>query len=100
MKVIHTVLPYVVRDRFMADGAENIPVISMKLYRLPITRDHVDRQRPINRLEDGRHLPLILISAPAGYGRCLVNERDLIEEAITTTSTHEDIKTCEVLHMS
>jgi ATP/maltotriose-dependent transcriptional regulator MalT len=84
----------------MAEGAESIPVISAKLYRPPITRDHVDRQRSINSLEDGRHLPPISMSAPAGYGRCLMNERDLIEEATTTASTHKDIKTCEVLPMS
>ena len=44
-------------------------LIHTKLYRPPITRDVVGRAELYERLEEGRHLPLTLVSAPAGYGK-------------------------------
>jgi len=44
-------------------------LIHTKLYRPPTTRDVVGRAELYERLEEGRHLPLTLVSAPAGYGK-------------------------------
>ena len=45
------------------------PLIHTKLYRPPTTRDVVGRDKLYERLEEARHLPLTLVSAPAGYGK-------------------------------
>ena len=44
-------------------------LIRTKLYRPPTTKDVVGRAELYERLEEGRHLPLTLVSAPAGYGK-------------------------------
>ncbi|MBW2160106.1 MAG: AAA family ATPase [Deltaproteobacteria bacterium] len=44
-------------------------LIHTKLYRPPTTKDVVGRAELYERLEEGRHLPLTLVSAPAGYGK-------------------------------
>jgi len=40
-----------------------------KLHRPPVARDAVCRERLLARLDEGSHLPLTLLSAPAGYGK-------------------------------
>ena len=45
------------------------PVIRTKLHRPPTTRDVVGRAELYEKLEENRHLPLTLVSAPAGYGK-------------------------------
>jgi LuxR family maltose regulon positive regulatory protein len=44
-------------------------LIRTKLHRPAVTRDVVARVALYDRLEEGRHLPLTLVSAPAGYGK-------------------------------
>ena len=44
-------------------------VIYSKLHRPPMPADHVTRTRLLAALDGGRHRPLTLISAPAGYGK-------------------------------
>jgi len=44
-------------------------LIRTKLYRPATTKDVVSRAELYERLEEGRHLPLTLVSAPAGYGK-------------------------------
>jgi LuxR family maltose regulon positive regulatory protein len=44
-------------------------LIRTKLYRPATTKDVVSRGELYERLEEGRHLPLTLVSAPAGYGK-------------------------------
>jgi LuxR family maltose regulon positive regulatory protein len=46
-----------------------IPVIRTKLHRPPLPRDLVRRDALHDWLDDGGHQPLILVSAPAGYGK-------------------------------
>ena len=53
----------------MAEKISPLPLIQTKLHRPPVSRDIVNRQHLFERLEAGRHLPLALVSAPAGYGK-------------------------------
>ena len=50
-------------------------LLQTKLQRPPIAPDIVPRKRLWARLEEGRHLPLTLISAPAGYGKSTLASR-------------------------
>jgi LuxR family maltose regulon positive regulatory protein len=45
------------------------PLIHTKFCRPPVTRDVVGRAELYEQLEEARHLPLTLVSAPAGYGK-------------------------------
>ena len=53
----------------MATQAPTVPIIRTKLHRPPVARDLVCRKALHDRLEEGRHQPLTLVSAPAGYGK-------------------------------
>jgi LuxR family transcriptional regulator, maltose regulon positive regulatory protein len=44
-------------------------IIRSKLYRPPISRDHVHRSALLDRLDTHQQQPLTLVSAPAGYGK-------------------------------
>ena len=46
-----------------------IPIIRTKLHRPSVARDLVIRQALYDRLDEAGHLPLTLVSAPAGYGK-------------------------------
>ena len=51
-------------------NADNtIPIVKTKLYRPPCTEEHVCRAHLIDKLDRNRSRPLILVSAPAGYGK-------------------------------
>ena len=45
------------------------PIIRTKLHRPQITRGHVHRNNIFSRLNQNLHRPLVLVSAPAGYGK-------------------------------
>ena len=45
------------------------PIVRAKLYRPRLHDDLVQRERLVVRLDEGRKLPLMLLSAPAGYGK-------------------------------
>ncbi len=53
----------------MASESLPFPILETKLYRPPLTSDLVVRKRLLDRLTRDHHLPLILVSAPAGYGK-------------------------------
>ena len=53
----------------MKSNSAQIPLLRTKLHRPPVPRDYVHRPRLTARLEDGRNHPLVLVSAPAGYGK-------------------------------
>jgi LuxR family maltose regulon positive regulatory protein len=54
----------------MADKtANNIEIIRTKLHRPPVSDDHIHRQRLLDILDQHRQFPLILVAAPAGYGK-------------------------------
>ncbi|MFN2173709.1 MAG: LuxR family transcriptional regulator, partial [Candidatus Promineifilaceae bacterium] len=53
-------------------AVSNLPVLQTKLYRPRITQDYVRRSRLIDRLKQIERHPLILVSAPAGYGKSVL----------------------------
>lgn len=55
---------------FYMGGQTNTDLILYtKLHRPPVDRNHVHRQRLLDRLNQHPHRPLTLVSAPAGYGK-------------------------------
>ena len=61
-----------------ADGAEiglKQGILLTKLQRPPVAPDILPRARLLDRLNEGRHRPLTLISAPAGYGKSTLASR-------------------------
>lgn len=53
----------------MANYTAATPIIFTKLHRPPLPGDCVHRPRLLKQLDEGRRLPLSLVSAPAGYGK-------------------------------
>ncbi len=47
-------------------------MLKTKLYRPPLTREHVYRTRLIKRFEQNFYKPLSLVCAPAGYGKSML----------------------------
>ncbi|MDH3566602.1 MAG: hypothetical protein OEM61_04500, partial [Desulfobacteraceae bacterium] len=47
----------------------NLPLIRTKFHRSPVPADHVHRPELLDLLEKDRRRPLVLVSAPAGYGK-------------------------------
>ena len=59
-------------DRYMvveSDGVDSLPILATKLYRPPVTPDLEVRTQLLELLDENRHRPLTLISAPPGYGK-------------------------------
>jgi LuxR family maltose regulon positive regulatory protein len=50
-------------------GAQERPLLRTKLYIPPLRREHVPRPRLIERLNEGMHRKLTLLSASAGFGK-------------------------------
>ena len=50
-------------------------LLQTKLQRSTVPPDVEPRDRLLNRLEEGRHRPLTLICAPAGYGKSTLASR-------------------------
>jgi ATP/maltotriose-dependent transcriptional regulator MalT len=46
-----------------------MPFLRTKLYRPPVPTDHIHRPQLLKRLDEDHQRPLILVSAPAGYGK-------------------------------
>ena len=53
----------------MNDKISGYPFMRTKLHRPPVPDDHIHRSELIRQLEKQSKLPLILVSAPAGYGK-------------------------------
>ena len=47
-------------------------LLTTKIYRPPLPADCVQRSHLLRLLEKGRSRPLILVSAPAGYGKSVL----------------------------
>jgi len=47
-------------------------MLSTKLNRPTLSKDLLHRTHLVEKLEESSHLPLILISAPAGYGKSVL----------------------------
>lgn len=56
----------------MKTEPHHIPLLRTKLHRPPVPTDHLHRPELLERLDKGRHQPVILVSAPAGYGKSLL----------------------------
>ena len=53
----------------MADEKTSIPLLRTKLHRPRVVRNHLHRQHLLDRLDRSLQRPLMLVSAPAGYGK-------------------------------
>jgi LuxR family maltose regulon positive regulatory protein len=62
-------VPIVDRDTVYSKETWAEPILRTKLHRPPVLPDIVPRPRLVDLLEAGRHRPLTLISAAAGYGK-------------------------------
>lgn len=51
------------------DSAQDVPLLTTKLYIPPVRPNLVPRPRLIERLTAGLHRKLTLVSAPAGFGK-------------------------------
>jgi LuxR family maltose regulon positive regulatory protein len=56
----------------VAGKAESEPVLLTKLHPPPISPDIVPRPRLVDLLQQGRHRPMTLVSAAAGYGKSVL----------------------------
>jgi len=56
----------------MADETIGVTILRTKLHRPPVDREHVHRPHLLQRLDQGLHRPLTLVSAPAGYGKSVL----------------------------
>ena len=66
----------------MTPDTTPMPLLRKKLQRPPIVGDHVHRSHLLKRLNQRRQRPLVLVAAPAGYGKStLVNRRQAVEKA-------------------
>ena len=53
-------------------GKDPFNIKRTKLNRPAIASEHLHRQHLLDRLEQHRHRPLSLVSAPAGYGKSVL----------------------------
>ena len=72
------------------------PIIRTKLHRPLIYRDHLHRGHLLDRLNQGRHRPLALVSAPAGYGKstlvsCWLEDRDVPSAWVSLDEDDNDL---------
>ncbi len=74
------------------DGAQDVPLLTTKLYIPPARPNLVSRPRLIERLNAGLHRKLTLISAPAGsfdyaqdrFGKTtLLSEQECVKHLVT-----------------
>jgi LuxR family maltose regulon positive regulatory protein len=81
----------------MADEQTTPPLIRTKLHRPPMTKDHLRRERLLDRLEKNRQRPLTLVSAPAGYGKstllsCWLESCDVPSAWISLDNNDNDLR--------
>ena len=81
----------------MADEQTTPLLIRTKLHRPPMTKDHLRRERLLDRLEKNRQRPLTLVSAPAGYGKstllsCWLESCDVPSAWISLDNNDNDLR--------
>jgi LuxR family maltose regulon positive regulatory protein len=81
----------------MADEQTTLPLIRTKLHRPPVTKDHLHRERLLDRLEKNRQRPLTLVSAPAGYGKstllsCWLESCDVPSAWVSLDNNDNDLR--------
>jgi LuxR family maltose regulon positive regulatory protein len=84
-------------DRISFGKRISDPIIGTKLHRPPIPSYVLRRERLLKELDEGRRLPLTLISAPAGYGTstlasCWLEECDCPSAWITLDQDDNDLR--------
>src|SRR6266851_4549353 len=62
-------MEYLAREKVRCNWLMPTPILATKLYIPPLRPNVVSRSRLIERLNEGLHRKLILISAPAGFGK-------------------------------
>ncbi len=72
-------------------------IIKTKLYRPPLTKDHLHRQRLLDLLDKHWYLPLTLVSAPAGYGKstlvsCWLNTINIPSAYVSLDENDNDLR--------
>ena len=81
----------------MAKKETALPILSTKLHRPPLAKDHLHRQHLLDRLEKNVHRPLTLVSAPAGYGKstllsCWLESCDLLSGWVSLDENDNDLR--------
>ncbi len=81
----------------MTAETSTVPIIYTKLHRPPVASDHLRRQHLLDRLNQNRHRPLTLLSAPAGYGKttlmsCWLESCDVPSTWISLDENDNDLK--------
>ncbi|UCF29316.1 MAG: hypothetical protein JSW42_06480, partial [Chloroflexota bacterium] len=56
----------------MTIAGDQISILQTKLFRVPLSEDHVKRPHLLERLEQIKQHPLTVVSAPAGYGKSVL----------------------------
>ena len=56
----------------MAETSGLPPILQTKLFRPPLSEDHVHRSRLLEWLKQSKRYPLTVVSAPAGYGKSVL----------------------------
>ncbi|MGD8738388.1 MAG: LuxR family transcriptional regulator, partial [Anaerolineae bacterium] len=65
-----------------------VPILATKLYVPSLRRDFVPRPRLLERLNEGLHRRLVLVSAPAGFGKTtLLSEWLMTRDRWTITNS-------------
>jgi len=80
----------------MTDEIDSELILRTKLHRPPVSRDHLHRGHLLDRLNQGRHRPLALVSAPAGYGKstlvsCWLEDRDVPSAWVSLDENDNDL---------
>ena len=56
----------------MTEARDKTSILQMKLFRAPLSEDHMQRPHLLKRLQQIKQRPLTIVSAPAGYGKSLL----------------------------
>ena len=81
----------------MASETTTDPLISTKLHRPPVDRNHVHRPHLLARLDQHRNRPLTLVSASAGYGKsflinCWLESCDIPSAWLSLDESDSDLR--------
>jgi LuxR family maltose regulon positive regulatory protein len=82
----------------MAGETTTDSLITTKLHRPPVDRNHVHRPRLLEKLDQRRIRPLTLVSAPAGYGKsvlihCWLGSCDIPSAWVSLDKNDNDLRT-------
>jgi LuxR family maltose regulon positive regulatory protein len=56
----------------MTAAGDQKSILQTKLFRVPLSEDHVQRPHLLERLQQIKRFPLTIVSAPAGYGKSVL----------------------------